>query len=790
MLSIKNKLTIFSVINALITLCITTISIVWILVDNNISKTQEDLQKDIQTIKSELEQSKKTILLTSSKIANLEEIGLKVKHINRYKTANNPIVTKPLYLEITNSIHEAAKIAGNTWKISLYDKDGDLVVFSHIEQEYSKKGYVDSFPKAKFTIVNEKNGINKVTEDSQNTNKYKDFDIHYKKTVPNKEYITYSNSDNKITLKSFYPVKGLVFNKKSRKMKPSQVGFILTENPIDDLFVEKVLKRITNKQINIYHLDNNIMHLTAGNLKIHTKFSRELLNKKSIEIGDIKYQQEFLPLYSNNKLVGAITILQIEKNIFKYLHELFDTLIIAIAISLFLIICFAILFVRTLIKPIENLQKGINHIQNGNLGYQLKIYSKDEIGDLTKSFNKMSTDLKKADKIHILNEKLITITKEQEVAKNKAEEATNAKSSFLANMSHEIRTPLNAILGFVDLMKDESKGRKINEYVEIVYQSSQTLLKIIEDILDFSKIESGKLNIDLIYFNPIEEFTIITHLFDAQCSSKNISLSINLDDSLPLSIKSDPLRIKQVITNLLSNAVKFTASGENIFVDITYQDYMINVSVKDEGKGISSDKLEHIFEAFNQEDNSTTREFGGTGLGLSISSELIKLLGGELKVKSKLGVGSKFYFSIPIEIGKEIHKEVKTQISVDFSGVKLLLVEDNKANQIFMKVVLKKLNISYQIANDGIEAVEMFKNNSYDIILMDENMPNLNGIEATKQILKYKEDNNLKHTPIVALTANALKGDKEKFLEAGMDEYLTKPLVKEKFVKILNKLTL
>jgi len=377
------------------------------------------------------------------------------------------------------------------------------------------------------------------------------------------------------------------------------------------------------------------------------------------------------------------------------------------------------------------------------------------------------------------------------ISKTKAEDATKAKSEFLANMSHEIRTPLNAILGFIDLLKDETRGRKSYEYVNIIDSSSKSLLKIIEDILDFSKIESGKLDIDKVDFNTKAEFEVIIHLFEAKCVQKNISLTLNIDDNLPQVINTDPLRVKQVISNLLSNAIKFTPDGKRITVNIGFVSNILTISVKDEGIGISRDKILHIFEAFNQEDSSTTREYGGTGLGLSISSELVKLLGGQLQVQSNLGVGSKFYFSIPVTISKEIQINHKIDKNIDFQNIKLLLVEDNKANQMFMKVILKKLNITFEIANDGVEAVSIFKDlkpNHYDAILMDENMPNMNGIEATKQILKYEKENNLKHTPIIALTANALKGDRERFLAAGMDEYLTKPLDKNKLTNILIKM--
>ena len=384
----------------------------------------------------------------------------------------------------------------------------------------------------------------------------------------------------------------------------------------------------------------------------------------------------------------------------------------------------------------------------------------------------------------------ITLDVEQEMKlielKNQAQQASKSKSEFLANMSHEIRTPLNAILGFVDLLKDESKGRKSLEYVDVIYSSSQSLLQIIGDILDFSKIESSKLDIDKIDFNAKAEFKLIIELFSAKCLEKGLKLSLLFDENIPNVINTDPLRIKQIITNLLSNAIKFTSSGKKIEVKISYKEPLLNISVVDEGKGIAKDKLLHIFDAFSQEDSSTTREFGGTGLGLSISSELVKLLGGELHVKSELGSGSEFYFSIPVEIGKDI--EVKNSIShnTSFKDKKILLVEDNKSNQKFMSVLLKKLTLNFEIANDGLEALECFKNSKYDLILMDENMPNMNGIEATKKILNIEKGKNLQHTPIVALTANALKGDRERFMQVGMDEYLTKPIDKQKLDKVLN----
>jgi CheY-like chemotaxis protein/anti-sigma regulatory factor (Ser/Thr protein kinase) len=322
----------------------------------------------------------------------------------------------------------------------------------------------------------------------------------------------------------------------------------------------------------------------------------------------------------------------------------------------------------------------------------------------------------------------------------------------------------------------------------IINGSSQNLLRVINDILDFSKIESGNLKLDYVNFNPQKEFNLTKKLFDAKIKEKNINFHISYID-LPEALYADALRIKQVINNLLSNAIKFTDDNKNIYLNIRYKDNTLFVSVKDEGIGISKEYQEKIFEAFSQADSSTTRKYGGTGLGLSISHNLVKKMKGELKLKSTLHQGSEFYFSIPIQIGQAIQVEEYTQNNIKLSG-HILLVEDNNANQMFMKIVLKNMNLSFDIANDGIEAIKLFKHSKYDAILMDENMPNMNGIEATKQILLYEKQNNLIHTPIIALTANALKGDRKKFLEAGMDEYITKPVDKKKLNRILGNFLL
>ena len=376
-----------------------------------------------------------------------------------------------------------------------------------------------------------------------------------------------------------------------------------------------------------------------------------------------------------------------------------------------------------------------------------------------------------------------------EESKKIAEEATKAKSDFLASMSHEIRTPLNAILGFVSLLKEKHQEDDRAKYINTIDNSSHTLLGIINDILDMSKIENGKLDIEKIDFNPYCEFEAVAELFKAKAQEKNLIFNLDIDKNIPTSLNSDSLRLKQIVSNLLSNAIKFTPKNKDVTLKIGYKDNNLTVSVKDSGIGIAPEAQAKIFTPFSQAENSTARKFGGTGLGLSISLALSEMLGGKLKLKSKLNEGSEFYFSIPVTIGKTVFtNDDNIQEENKNLNAHILLVEDNEANIMFMKIILKKMGLTFDIAYNGYEAIDKFKESKYNLILMDENMPNMNGIEATKKILEIEEQSDLVHTPIIALTANALKGDRERFLNVGMDEYLTKPLNREKLYSVLQEL--
>ncbi len=377
----------------------------------------------------------------------------------------------------------------------------------------------------------------------------------------------------------------------------------------------------------------------------------------------------------------------------------------------------------------------------------------------------------------------------QEVVKrtNQIEIANRAKSDFLANMSHEIRTPLNGIMGFIDILFKNETDKQKRDKLKIINESASSLLTIINDILDFSKIEQNKLLIEKHPFNIRDTFNLIVELFFGKAREKNIKIDISIDEALPNRTIGDITRTKQIFSNLLSNAIKFANEDSTIVVNINYikDKNELYCEVIDNGIGIEESKLDSIFNLFEQEDSSTTRKFGGTGLGLSISKALVEMMGGEIGVSSELNVGSRFFFSIPLV---EVEDEDIVDDDMDIENIsvdgKVLVVEDNKTNQMLLTMLLDDLDLDVDVVDDGSKAVEAVKKVKYDLILMDENMPIMNGTEATKII---KTIDVAKDIPIIAVTANALKGDKERFLEYGMDDYISKPIDSKELEIIIKK---
>ena len=384
----------------------------------------------------------------------------------------------------------------------------------------------------------------------------------------------------------------------------------------------------------------------------------------------------------------------------------------------------------------------------------------------------------------MLQEMLLAEQKLRE-AKELAEDSTRIKSEFLANMSHEIRTPMNGIIGVTNLAMRNEMPDSLRGYLEKIDQSAKSLLRIIDDILDFSKIEAGRLDIENIEFDVNTILKDIRNITSFAISQKSIEFSGKVSDQIEFNLIGDPLRLHQVLLNITSNAIKFTKDGiVTIDVDVlnkTGNTAELRFAVKDTGIGMSEEQLAHIFEAFGQADSSTTRKYGGTGLGLAICKSLVELMGGRIWVESEPGVGTTFYFTAVFETVKarDLSKsdnpyDSDFNVPDELRGAHLLLAEDNEINTLIALELLGSAGFEVSSAPNGAVAVEMFEENDYELILMDIHMPEMDGLKATKTI-RSKEKSG--HVPIIAMTANAMQGDKENSLKAGMDDHLTKPLV-------------
>lgn len=430
-------------------------------------------------------------------------------------------------------------------------------------------------------------------------------------------------------------------------------------------------------------------------------------------------------------------------------------------------------------RPIKQLVQEAKRISQGEFGHSMRVTRNDEIGDLCHAFNDMSANLEQGRKA----QEAAARYEQESIA---AELANKTKSEFLASVSHELRTPLNGILGMAQVLASSQLNTDQEEWVNTILESGSTLTALLTDVLDLSKIEAGKLEIAPIDDDLSHTLSHLKRLFKPVAAEKGLKLDLFVSRDMPPRLNFDPVRVRQCVSNLVSNAVKFTEDGEVVIRAEAIQEadgYRVKVSVRDTGIGMTDVTRQQLFQPFMQADASITRRFGGTGLGLHITKRLAKMMGGSVDVESAPGEGSTFTFNFFAKAVSEEQPTEKMQDQITLArrnalaalqGRRILLVEDNEVNRRVAGLFLRPLGAEIIEAENGVRALEAIEQKDFALVLMDVHMPEMDGFEATAEI--RGRDWPARHWPIVALTADAMSGDRERCLAAGMDEYAPKPL--------------
>lgn len=442
---------------------------------------------------------------------------------------------------------------------------------------------------------------------------------------------------------------------------------------------------------------------------------------------------------------------------------------------------------RRVLNPLAKLHQGLSSVSEGNFGVQLEIPpSATEIKEMLSDFNQMTLKLKQ-------------MTGDLTKAREEAMHAANVKSEFLSNMSHEIRTPLNVILGLADLIRERKLDRETSCEIDVLRKSGGLLLNIVNDILDYARLESGRITVESEIFDLHQSINNIVQIIEPLARSKSLKMAAQISLEVPRLIYGDRHLLEQALLNLANNAIKFTSEGGTTIqarVRQSNSPQRLEISVIDTGIGIPNEKIQRLFERFEQADSSITRSYGGTGLGLAIVKQITSLLDGDIWVSSSLGVGSTFTLSIPfrpvseqeLSNGPALLEPVSAGAFTGFSRIpNILVADDSEDNRFVIQHFLQPTGANIVEAENGLNAIAAYKENDFDVILMDIQMPGVDGYQATREIREHERQTNRRHTPVIAVTAFALKEEVERSYAQGCDAHVTKPIHKTDLLNLIQK---
>lgn len=593
----------------------------------------------------------------------------------------------------------------------------------------------------------------------------------------------------------------------ARHLADASITYILTENSVGlQLLVNSYLKNEEDLRY-IFIVSNNkeVLAHTFGKT-----FPGDLLEMPDTVVDRAKKRSTALrseegliydiPALIQRGQLGAVHIGISESTVHKSQNDVLQYLTFYLAAVLFLGIIIAFWFATTITRPIAALAEGVRKVGMGELDCLIETNSQDEIGQLSAAFNAMTENLRNE------VEERKQVAEELLVARDTAEAASQTKSEFLANMSHEMRTPLTAIIGGAEYLEESVLSADQSSCLDMIHQAGNNLLVLTNDLIDLARIEAGHLELLPEKFSVADMMKSIIRMLSRTAQSKDLELSLSIADNLPEFLLGDQLRLQQVLVNLIGNAIKFTAEG-SVQVSATVGSIVddivpITFVVSDTGIGIEPGKIDKIFETFTQADTSITRQYGGSGLGLTISRRLVEAMGGHLQVESKPGVGSSFYFTLRLRlmkvdgnhdgVEKQNVTDEKVSHAISRTGEEnalplVLLVDDALENRELIRLQLKKKPIVLHEAVNGREALDMFEQNEYVLILMDIQMPIMDGYTATRLMRDFEQRTGRVKTPIVALTAHLSDADVHTDIEAGFDDHIAKPFNKESLFRCLER---